>query len=92
VTDAKGLFEQRSFGLAINGAESLGMTGGQTGGQYSFDYHFEFADTSGAKVTLGFHSYDQSKAFSVQPDMNKFTVTFSSSTVATQVHRNQYEG
>ncbi|CAB3808014.1 hypothetical protein LMG28614_06720 [Paraburkholderia ultramafica] len=80
-----------SFGIAIRGAEALGMIGGKGNNQWSLDYDFELVDDSGEKVALSFHSYDQSKAFSVRPDMNKFELTLTATTGVATVHRNQYE-
>ena len=84
--------ESCSFRIAIDGAAALGMSGGRTGGPYSLDYDYAFADDAGGKVELSFHSYDQSKAYSVRPDMNKFTVTLAGSETGTTTHHNQYEG
>jgi hypothetical protein len=83
---------QCSFSIAIRGAEAHGMVGGKGNNQWSLDYDFELVDASGAKVTLKFHSYDQSKAFSVRPDMNKFEVTLTDAAGVTKHHDNQYEG
>ncbi|HEX7912516.1 MAG TPA: hypothetical protein VF534_31115 [Paraburkholderia sp.] len=84
--------DQCSFGIAIRDAEALGMVGGKGNNQWSLDYDFELVDGSGEKVILNFHSYDQSKAYSVCPGMNKFELTLTAITGVTAVHRNQYEG
>jgi hypothetical protein len=84
--------DQCSFQIAIRGAEALGMSGGQSKNRWALDYDFEHVDISGAKATFSFHSYDQSKAFSVRPDMNKFKVTLTDSAGLVTVHQNQYEG
>lgn len=81
-----------SFGIAIRGAEAHGMVGGQGNNRWSLDYDFELVDTTGAKVALNFHSYDQSKAFSVRPDMNKFELTLTDANGVTRRHSNEYEG
>jgi hypothetical protein len=81
-----------SFEIAIRGAEALGMVGGQGDSRWTLDYEFEFVDHAGAKVGLNFHSYDQSKAFSVRPDMNKFELTMTDTSGITSNHRNNYEG
>lgn len=81
-----------SFGIAIRGAEAHGMVGGQGNNRWSLDYDFELVDSTGAKVVLNFHSYDQSKAFSVRPDMNKFELTLTDASGVTRRHSNDYEG
>lgn len=82
-----------SFLIAITGAESLGMKGGRVNRSiFTLDYEFEMADESGSKVKVQFHSYDQSKAFDIQPDMNKFTVTLTHPAGISEVHTNEYEG
>lgn len=82
-----------SFGIAIRGAEAHGMVGGQGNNRWSLDYDFELLDATGAKVALNYHSYDQSKAFSIRPDMNEFELTLTDANgVTTRRHSNEYEG
>lgn len=83
---------ERSFGIAIRGAEAHGMVSGQGNNRWSLDCDFELVDATGAKVALNFHSYDQSKAFSVRPDMNKFALTLMDANRVTRRYSNQYEG
>jgi hypothetical protein len=84
--------EEGSFLLVIRGAEALGMLGGVTNQSFTLDYDFEKVDGEGSKTTLNFHSYDQSKAFSIQPDMNKFVLTLTHPSGISEVHKNYYEG
>lgn len=82
-----------SFHVAIKGAQALGMVGGRDEKNiYALVYEFTANDESGASVTLRFHSYDQSKAFDVQPDMNKFKIALTHPDGITEVHTNEYEG
>jgi hypothetical protein len=80
------------FRIAILGAKEFGMVGGRDNNSWGLDYDFKLVDSEGAKVLLKFHSYDQSKAFSVRPDMNKFEVTLTVSNGPGRQYQNQYEG
>lgn len=51
------------------------MSGGPTDDPHSLEYKFEFIDHSGDRVSFRYVSIDQSRAFSVRPDLNKFEVT-----------------
>jgi len=82
-----------SFLIAIKGAEAIGMVGGRIEENiFNLDYEFKFDDNTGAGVVLKFHSYDQSRAFDVQPDMNKFEVILTHETGIAEIHKNEYEG
>jgi len=82
-----------SFHVAIEGAQALGMTGGRVEKNiFTLDYEFKASDESGASVVLQFHSYDQSKAFDVRPDMNKFEIVLTHPSGLSESHKNQYEG
>lgn len=84
---------KESFRVAIAGAEALGMNGGQVKKNiFSLDYQFEMVDELSSKAELQFHSYDQSKAFDIRPDMNKFKVTLTHPTGISEIYTNEYEG
>lgn len=82
-----------SFHIATQGAAALGMSGGRVEKNiFTLDYEYSFRDEEGGSVLFRFHSYDQSKAFDVRPDMNKFEVKFTSASGVSETHTNQYEG
>ena len=68
------------------------MSSGQGGNRWNIDRDFEVVDDAGVKVTLNFHSYDQSEAFSDQPDVDEFHLTIIELNGITRHHHNEYEG
>jgi hypothetical protein len=100
--DAKDTFEELKilvdqacaesrWGMALAGIERLGMAGGPTDDPHALECKFELIDQSGDKVSFRYVSIDQSRAFSVRPDLNKFEVTLTRASGAVETHRNVYE-
>ncbi|WP_248558454.1 hypothetical protein [Paraburkholderia terrae] len=101
-TDAKDTFEElkrlvdqacteSSWGMALAGVERLGISGGPTEDPHTLEYKFELIDNAGGKVSFRYVSIDQSRAFSVRPDLNKFEVILTRATGDAAIHRNAYE-
>lgn len=66
---------ERSIYHVPSVAEQEGMEAGETERGLNPRWFYSFQDSVGAKVTLECRWYDQSKAFSIQPDMHIMTVT-----------------
>lgn len=83
---------KKSFDVAIQGAESLGMTGGRdTKNAYTLSYEFKASDVTGATVVLKFAFIDQSRSFDIRSDLIKFDVTLTHPSAISESHKNEYE-
>lgn len=52
-------------------------------------YKFEVANTD--SIEIDFRCYDQSRAFSIQPDMNKFQMTWTKNNNTFETYQNYFE-
>lgn len=71
-------------------AEREGMNGGEIRRDLSQRWKYSFTDDAGENVELECYWYDQSKAFSIRPDMHVMTVRFESPTDSL-THSRRYE-
>jgi hypothetical protein len=71
-------------------AEKLGMSGGETHRGMGQRWEYCFTDAGGETVVVSCRWWDQSKAFSIQPDMHVMQVQLTG-TVPVRSHERRYE-
>lgn len=82
----------KSFEGCLNLCEAEGMQGGERKyGAIGQQYVYELEFSNGDKVEFEFKWYDQSKAFSIQPDIHKFYVSYTPKDGMPLAHSNAYE-
>jgi hypothetical protein len=103
MSDAKSLFENLvrqidsdctkkncSDSLAL--CQASGMQGGRrSGGGMGEHFIYELDFDNGDRVEFDFKWYDRSQAFSIRPDVHRFTVTYKPSDGMPLSHSNAYE-
>ena len=82
----------KSFGGCLNLCETAGMQGGERKyGAIGQHYVYEREFPNGEKVDFVFKWYDQSQAFSTQPDIHKFHASYKPKDGKPLSHSNAYE-
>lgn len=71
-------------------AEAEGMAGGEIRRDLSQRWEYTYADHAGGTVKVDCYWYDQSKPFSIRPDMHKMRVELEDAN-GKLVHANSYE-
>lgn len=77
VTVIKMAVTARNIYAVPEAAEKAAMLGGETHKGLSQRWDYSFTDESGHTVNVRCRWYDQSKPFSIQPDMHKMSVELS---------------
>ena len=83
---------ERHYYIVIERAEALGLTGGGEGSSFSERHAYTSTDSNGLTVDLAARWYDQSKAFSVQPDRHIFALTLRSGDNVIATISREFEG
>lgn len=80
----------KDYQIALDAAKaaSLEQSDVSRGFSMRLEFHGAFA---GGTVTLEFRSYDQSQAFSIRPDMNRFVLRLVVDGQQLRLHRNEFE-
>lgn len=103
MTDARHLYDdlaeaieracrERHYYIVTERAETLGLTGGGGGSGFSERHAYTLTDPNGLTVDLAARWYDQSKAFSVQPDRHIFALTLRSGADVIATTAREFEG
>lgn len=80
----------KDYGIAVEAAKALGFQ--KIDESKSFSLRLKFIGQFGdGTVILEFRSWDQSQAFSVRPDMNRFTLTLKTGEQVVREHRSEFE-
>lgn len=82
----------KSFGGSLKLCEAEGMQGGEKKyGAMGQHYLYELEFSNGDRVEFEFKWYDQSKTFSIRPDIHKFYVTYKPKDGKPLSHSKAYE-
>lgn len=84
-------YESKSIYDVPKAAEAAGMVGGEEPrGGFSQRWNYEFTDAAGQTVKIHCRWWDQSKSFSIQPDMHVMSVELVGSSPI-MAHERRYE-
>jgi hypothetical protein len=78
------------YGLAVEKAKVLGLQKLDESKSFSLRHRY-VRQFGGATVSLEFRSWDQSQAFSIRPDMNRFTLSHGAEGKVLATYSNEYE-